>query len=280
MGLKAKAPEAAQLRFKMLLFGEPGSGKTTTAIQFPTPYIIDAERGTSNYKALIDASKGAVLQTTDIDEVIGEVRALATESHEYRTLVIDPSTMLEADLMEKSEKLYGLGDMRIWAARDRVLKRLLNLLYKLDMNVIVIAHGKIDYGDNMKKLGTTFDGWKRWPFAFDLSLELVKQAGKRKAIVRKTRLEKFPDGEMFDASYAEIAKRFDAAVMEKKAGTLELASKEQVAELRRLLSVVSIDESIVNTWLTKAGAEQFEDMQANQVAGCIDYVQKKIKGAA
>jgi len=65
------------------MFGPAGVGKTTAAIQFPNSYIIDCERGTENYDKLITSSGSAVFQTTDIHDVIAEVKSLLTEKHDF-----------------------------------------------------------------------------------------------------------------------------------------------------------------------------------------------------
>jgi DNA polymerase III delta prime subunit len=135
MPLTAKKAEPITKRLKLFLYGDPGAGKTTAAIQFPRSYIIDCERGTDHYSRHINASKSVVLQTVDADEVIQEVRSLGTDKHDYRTLIIDPITTMEADLVQKGEKLFGAGDMRIWGLRDRTMRRLMNLIIGLDMNV-------------------------------------------------------------------------------------------------------------------------------------------------
>src|SRR5215216_283410 len=88
--LRARKPDAVTKRLKLFMFGPAGVGKTTAAIQFPNSYVIDCERGTENYDKLITDSGSAVFQTTDIQEVIAEVKSLLTEKHNYRTLVIDP----------------------------------------------------------------------------------------------------------------------------------------------------------------------------------------------
>jgi GTPase SAR1 family protein len=46
--LRAKKPTTIQKRFKALFYGAAGAGKTTAAIQFPRPYLIDTERGCEN----------------------------------------------------------------------------------------------------------------------------------------------------------------------------------------------------------------------------------------
>src|SRR6187551_3051759 len=105
--LRARKPESVNKRLKMFMFGPAGVGKTTAACQFPDSYIIDCEKGTENYDKLITASKSAVFQTTDIQELLAEVKSLLTEKHDYRTLVIDPITTVYNDLLEKSEAQVG-----------------------------------------------------------------------------------------------------------------------------------------------------------------------------
>src|SRR5438445_6256825 len=77
--LRARKPEAVVKRLKMFMFGPAGVGKTTAAIQFPKSYIIDGERGTENYDQLITQSGSVVYPTTDINEVVQEVKSLLTE---------------------------------------------------------------------------------------------------------------------------------------------------------------------------------------------------------
>src|SRR6186713_1555758 len=107
MALRARKPEAVQKRLKLFMFGPAGVGKTTAAIQFPNSYIIDCERGAENYDKLITASGSAVYQTNDMNDVIAEVKALLTEKHDFRTLVIDPITPLYNDLLDKCEQQVG-----------------------------------------------------------------------------------------------------------------------------------------------------------------------------
>src|SRR5438552_11151155 len=132
--LRAKKPEAVAKRLKLFMFGPAGVGKTTAAIQFPASYIIDAERGTENYDKLITGSGGAVFHTTDMNEVLVEVKELLTEKHEYRTLVIDPIATLYSDLLDKCEIQVGADFGRHVQLANKVMKRLFNLLTQLDMN--------------------------------------------------------------------------------------------------------------------------------------------------
>jgi hypothetical protein len=276
--LRARKPEAVTKRLKLFMFGPAGVGKTTAAIQFPNSYIIDAERGTENYDKLITASGSSVFQTTDVNEVVQEVKALLTEKHDFRTLVIDPITPIFNDLLDKCETQVGADFGRHYGAANKTMKRLANLIMNLDMNVIVTAHAKAEYGENLRKLGYTFDGWKQLDYWFDLVVELGKKGKKRMARVAKTRIETFPDEDIFEWSYDAIKKRYDASILEREAQQVALASPEQVKEIKELLHVVRLPDGLVDKWLGKAQVDTFEDMPADTIAKCIDYVKNRLPG--
>lgn len=280
MTLRAKKAEPSNKRLKLFMFSAFGVGKTTAAISFPRSYVIDGEKGTAHYSKLLDASGSHVFHTTSIDDVTEEVRTLGSTKHDYRTLVLDPITTLEADLMERVHKAYPKeGDMRKWQERDRTMRRLMTLILNLDMNVVVTAHGKVEYGDAMTKLGTTFDGWRRWPYAFDLVIELERRTRRRVGIVRKTRIEAFPDGAEFDFSYAEVARRYGADAVERAAEPVAVASAEQVAALKGLIDTVKLEEGVVDGWLRKAGVDSLEDLPAAIADKCIEFVRRKVTAA-
>src|SRR3982751_7123371 len=130
--LRARKPEAVTKRLKLFMFGPAGVGKTTAAIQFPNSYIIDSEKGAENYDKLITASNSAVFQTNDIHEVIAEVKALLTEKHDFRTLVIDPITTVYNDLIEKCEMKVGSDFGRHFGEDNKIMKHLANLIMALD----------------------------------------------------------------------------------------------------------------------------------------------------
>jgi hypothetical protein len=276
--LRARKPEAVTKRLKLFMFGPAGVGKTTAAIQFPNSYIIDAERGTENYDKLITASGSSVFQTTDVNEVVQEVKALLTEKHDFRTLVIDPITPIFNDLLEKCELQVGSDFGRHYGAANKTMKRLANLIMNLDMNVIVTAHAKAEYGENLRKLGYTFDGWKQLDYWFDLVVELGKKGKKRMARVAKTRIETFPDEDVFEWSYDAIKKRYDASILEREAQQVALATPDQVKELKELLHVVRLPEGLVDKWFSKAQVDTWEDMPAETINKCIDYVKNRLPG--
>jgi hypothetical protein len=276
MALRAKKPEAVTKRLKLFMFGPAGVGKTTAAIQFPKSYIIDCERGTENYEKLINDSGSAVFQTTDLQEVVQEVKGLLTEKHDYRTLVIDPITTIYNDLLDKCEMQVGSDFGRHYGAANKTMKRLANLIMALDMNVVITAHAKPEYGQNLAKIGYTFDGWKQLDYWFDLVVELGKKGKKRFAKVVKTRIDSFPDEDVFEWNYDAIKRRYDVTMLEKEAAQVKLAAPEQVREIKELLSLVRLPEGTVDKWFAKAGVDLWEDMPAEVVAKCIEYVKGRL----
>jgi hypothetical protein len=276
MALRAKKPEAVNKRLKLFMFGPAGVGKTTAAIQFPNSYIIDCERGTENYEKLINDSGSAVFQTTDLQEVVQEVKGLLTEKHDFRTLVIDPITTIYNDLLDKCEMQVGSDFGRHYGAANKTMKRLANLIMALDMNVVITAHAKPEYGQNLAKIGYTFDGWKQLDYWFDLVVELGKKGKKRFAKVVKTRIDSFPDEDVFEWNYDAIKRRYDVTMLEKEAAQVKLATPEQVREIKELLSLVRLPDGTVDKWFAKAGVDLWEDMPAEVVAKCIEYVKGRL----
>lgn len=232
MALRGKKPEESIPRLKALMFGPAGVGKTTAAIQMPRPYVIDAEGGARHYGKIIEDKGGVVFATNSIEEVITEVRALMTEKHDFLTLCIDPFTSLYELELEAGEKKVGADFGRHYSYAAKSAKRLYHLLAEIDLNVIVTAHSKNEYGDNMKVTGVTFDGWKRLDYLFDLvfALERDRASGKRIATVRKTRIEAFEDQSRFEWSYNALAERYGRDKLERKSATIELPDAKLVAE--------------------------------------------------
>lgn len=280
MALKAKKPSVVDCRLKALFYGSAGVGKTYAAVQFPKPYIIDTEGSTNKpqYVRAIEKVDGAVLVTTDFDEMVNEIRELLTTKHEYKTLVIDSLTLLYNDLLEKAERKVGTEFGRHYGLANKSMKQLLNLLFRIDLNVIITCHSKNEYGQNLAILGQTFDGYKKLDYLFDLVFEIQKRGPNRVGIVKKSRFETFQDSDTFPFCYEEIADRYGRAVIERESVAQELATTEQIKEIARLIDLLKVPEDIYQKWLDKANSESFEDMQKDSIQKCIDHLTSKIKG--
>lgn len=284
MALRAKKPEAIKKRLKLMLYGEAGVGKSYAASAFPNAYYFDCERGVEedDYIKRLIAGKSKVFQTTDIDEVISDIRELLTTKHDFRTVVIDPFTPLYADLVDRTEaRMIRAGEDTGWGRHYGIANKtarplLQQMLTRLDMNVIIICHAKILYSEEgMKRIGYTFDGYKKLDYLFDLVLFLSKQGNKRIAEVRKTRVKAFPDGDTFEWSYEAFVERCGPDI-ERVSVPVVLATATQVTELERLVEAVKLPDGTTDKWLSKAGVARFADLPEAAITACIDLCKKKI----
>lgn len=291
MPLKAKKPEAVDKRLKLFLFGEAGIGKTTAAMLFPNAVLIDMEKGTEDYHKTINKMGSVVLRTNNPDEVREEIRTLLTENHPYKTLIIDPITQYYNALQEKwnrifekyarSEKEKELQDFgpRYWGKVKSEYKSLQRMIAQLDMNVIITAHQKTLYGENMVKLGVTFDSAKGDDYFFDLIFQLQAVGDKRIGKTIKERAEigehKFP--KEFEWSYENFKKFYGTEALERESKPVSMATDEQVTEITRLLGIVKLEDGVTEKWLTKAGVDEWSEMTSEQIQKCIDFLNKKLE---
>lgn len=290
MALKGKKPEAKEKRLKMFLYGPAGVGKTTAALQFPNSYVIDMEKGTDYYSESINKSGSAVLQTVSAEDIKSEIRALLTEKHDYRTLIIDPVTQLYNSLQDKWTRIFEKHSkadaaeiqdfgMRYWGRVKAEYKSIQRMLLSLDMNVIITSHQKDVYGAGMQKVGVGPDSMKGDSYVFDMVFRLDNVNGKRIAFTEKERAEigknRFPAS--FEWSYPNFLKFYGQEIIERASDPVAMSSKEQVAEVIRLLDVVKVDDETVSDWFTRADVDAWEEMSGERIQKCIDFLKKKIE---
>jgi hypothetical protein len=282
--LLAKAPKAAEpSKPKILIFGKSGVGKTWTSLDFPRCYYIDTEDGAnlSHYTDKLEKSGGVYMGqadgSLDFKTVLDQIKALATEEHEFKTLIIDSITKLFNSVV--ASEAERLGDKDAFGASKKpaiaLMRQLINWISRLDMNVILIAHEKDLWGNN-EKIGVTFDCWDKLEYELHLALNIQKRGDTRVAVVRKSRLTGFQDAAYFPWAYSEFAQRYGKDVMEEKAKAIVLATPEQVGEIKRLLENVKISEDIIEKWYTKAGVTDFSEMNTEQAKGIVEFLKGKI----
>ena len=219
--------------------------------------------------------------TNDPAELIEEVRALLSTKHDYRTLVIDPLTTIYNDLCDKGMKEKGEEFGRYKLPADRMVKHLLNLLLRLDMNVIITSHAKGEWANGAPTGKDTFDCYNKLDYLFDLAVEVQKRGTERVGVVRKSRVEGFSDSEVFPFSYDEIATRYGRETLERTSHEQVLASDTQIAEIKSLVDLMKVPNDTIEKWLDKAGAAEWSEMPADSIAKCIAYLKDQVtKGAA
>ena len=272
------------------MYGPAGVGKTTAAIQFPYAYIIDTEKGSDFYAKTIAKSGSVVLKTNSPDEIREQLQALLTEKHPYKTLIIDPITQVYNATQEKWSRIFEkhTGDAknrdlqdfgpRYWGRVKSEFKAIQRIMMALDMNVIITSHQKDIYGTGMTKLGVGPDTMKGDEYIFDLVFELKKVGGQRIATTVKERAEigenRFPDE--FEWNYPNFLKFYGAEVIEKESIPLPMATVEQVAEVKRLMDAIKVEDDVIQKWFIKADVESWDQMKAQEIQGCIDFLKKKL----
>lgn len=294
--LKARDPlEVQPGHTKALAFGQGGAGKTWLALSFPSPYYIDTEGGADlrHYMARLKEAGGKYLGpedgACDFEVIREQVEALATTEHAYKTLVIDSITKVyQATIAKEAERL---GDKDAFGASKKPaiaqMRRLVNWINRLDMNVWFIAHETAEWmnvGGERKEVGRMPDVWDKLPYELDLALRVEqKNGGMRTATVYKSRLEGFPFGDRFDlqrngadVGYQEFATRYGRDFIEKEAVPIVLATPAQVAEIHDLLDIIKVSEADVEKLLARCQAERWEEVTTEQANKAIDFLTKKV----
>lgn len=285
--LKAVKPKTAEPKKPaILVMGEAGVGKTWTSLDFPNVFYVDVERGATNkhYTDKLEKSGGAYLGieqgSQNFDEVLEQVRALRSEKHNYKTLVIDSfSKLFNIEQANESERIKKSGKKDEFGASKKPAiaksRELIGLMGSIDMNVILITHVKPKWA-NGEQDGVTFDGYEKLEYELDLVLEVKKQGSARKAFIRKSRLEKFPEATSIEWSYEEFANRWGRDVIEKDHKAVELASPEQLAKLAKLNDVLKTTLEEKDKHLGWADVTRYEDMPADKIAVVIGRLESKI----
>jgi len=290
--LKAVDPKNTEpSKPKILIYGKPGVGKTWTSLDFPAVYYIDSEGGAdlAHYTDKLKKSGGSYFGVEhgalSMESIIEQVQALATENHQYKTLVIDSITkVFNTAITDEGERLQREGKKNEFGLDKKPavyqIKRLINWLQRLDMNVILIAHQKplwgTDKNGDRSEIGTTFDCWDKLEYELHLCLQIEKNGSSRIARVKKTRLIGFPDATTFPWSYEDFAKQYGKDVIEKKAEVIILATPAQLAEINNLLELVKLPEGEVEKWYAKAGVTNFSEMDSTKIEACIKALKGKL----
>lgn len=291
--LKAKDPKAAvPTKPKIVIFGPAGVGKTWWALSgFPAPYYIDSEGGASraHYTDRLAKAGGSYMGpedgTQDFNIIIGQLKALATERHRYGTVVIDSITKpFNQAIAAEAERMASAGITNAYGADKKPavaqVRRLISWIGRIDMNVILIAHEKPQWGLNQSgervQLGVTFDCYDKLDYELDLCIQVAKRGASRVGIVRKSRLTGFPDGESFDWSFAEFSARYGKDVIAAKPTTIVLAGADAIAEINRLVALMKLTPEEIGKALAKDGVETIADLSADQAANWLKRLNKAI----
>jgi len=199
---------------KVLIYGDPGTGKTTFAATAPKPLIIDVERGT---RVLADRGNEVdVLEYVSMVQVEKAIEYLKAGSHafdKYDTIVLDSISELQKRLIDDQLKVLGgkgnapvyKADWGVYGENTQRLRMLLSAFRDIPKNLVCTAHAKVEKDDQTgflvsrpdltPKLAATVAG------IFDI-VAYIKRTGKGEYVLRvrpsntvlaKSRVTALPD---------------------------------------------------------------------------------------
>lgn len=90
---------------RIIIFGDAGIGKTTFATSAPSPIVIQTEDGLG----IIDVP--AFPLATSFDDVLEALQSLATEEHQFKTVVVDSLDWLEPLVWQATCKRLGVSSI-------------------------------------------------------------------------------------------------------------------------------------------------------------------------
>ena len=217
-------PKKEDKRLKMYVYGDTGTGKTVTGLHFPSPAVLDLDKGCDHYVGHFDFEW---LKTSDIEEAGKAIDELIADPQKFKTLMIDGMSNYCDLLMEKHIKRLrlksGKSDYAMQPKDYKPYKHELhvfvNKLLALDMNIIATAKTKPLYASGesefMKIIGVQDDAHKDIRFMFDVVLELsIGPDNTRIAKVIKDRTNRLPKlNETFEFSWESLTKYLDMEVL-------------------------------------------------------------------
>lgn len=147
-------------RFRVLIAGYPGIGKTTLGLSAPKPLLIDVDFGINRTMASV---RKDYIQPESYEELLNDLKG---DLSDYETIVIDTGGKL-LDLMKayvikndiKNAKKDGTLSLQGYGAVGREFSRFMNYIYfELRKHCVIIFHAVEEKQDEDTKLRILVEG--------------------------------------------------------------------------------------------------------------------------
>ncbi len=186
----------------------------------------------------------------------------------------------EAERLAKKSKDGGEGTEfgQNLAKAKRLTFELGMLLTRVDMNVLVTAHEKVKYEKGIE-IGKISDVNEKLEYALGSVINLRRQGKKVKAFIDKSRYPKLPTGEAFDFDdgYPLLCDLLGREVFEKASENENLATPEQLDEIKTLIINLSVPEEWLNKRIAACRASTLEQLSEKDMQDLINLMLSRIK---
>lgn len=145
-GLDDLLDEKGGAKYRFLIFGTPGAGKTPFAAQFPAPLVLAADRNAPDSLVITKTPYIEVRSEKSTHEAIDYIaKESLRPSFPYQTLVLDTYSTLQRHIVQeilRRENKANIDDFRQWGELTAVMAKILNRLHNLPMHLVVNVHTK------------------------------------------------------------------------------------------------------------------------------------------
>lgn len=211
--------QSVRRHFKIALFGRWKTGKTRAALSFPKPAVIDTHRGTDLYDGKYDFRVRHATTWKEMQAPVEWIQKNAAKEN-IETLIIDDVSTIYDDLIGEvsayrqnksgSNAPLSMGD---WGVIKRRWKGFLQMLLRLDVNVVLVIREKEEFEETTnaagqevrKKTGNILmDADRQTAYLFDFILYMYTEDNRKTKVsnhfirVEGTRHHKLPKYSIHD----------------------------------------------------------------------------------
>lgn len=177
---------------KVLVYGQPGIGKSTLALSMPDPLMIDCDRGVHRVEPQFLSDTVEVSSWQDVDDVLSE------DLKDYKTVIFDTGSKLidymTSHILKENPKLNaGGGQMSLkgYGIRKIMFQNLLGRLHSLGKHVFFVAHEREEKDGDTRFVRPEIGGSSGGDLIKELDIVGYMEAIGQKRVVRFNPQERF-----------------------------------------------------------------------------------------
>lgn len=168
-------------KLQVLLYGDPGTGKTPWAAQWPDTLHIMCDRNGENSLVLTGSRFVKVRSRADMKAAL-DAAAMAVANGSVKTIVIDTISVYAKHVSQeilKTNNIASMDDFRQWGELTAEIVNTLHRLQNMPVNVIVLCHTKTKFDSKTFEIepdlagGAKLDLPKEFPYIGLLSMDFA-----------------------------------------------------------------------------------------------------------